>query len=171
MTEIATGIFTGGCQCGAIRFRLQGRPKDVSICHCRMCQKAFGGYYAPLVSSRGLDLTWTRGRLKHFASSNHVKRGFCDKCGTPMTYEAEDGIAISAGSFDDPSALPPIIQFGTEAKIGFVDHLSALPQRETMDDINSAPFLADIRSNQHPDHETESWPQTHSNKKAKETDR
>jgi hypothetical protein len=100
-----------------------------------------------------------------------VKRGFCDHCGTPMTYEAEDGIAISAGSFDDPSALPPIIQFGTEAKIGFVDHLSALPQRATMDDINSAPFLADIRSNQHPDHETESWPQTHSNKDAKETDR
>ncbi|MGO7428793.1 GFA family protein, partial [Rhizobium ruizarguesonis] len=42
--------YTGGCQCGAIRFRVSGDIKDSSICHCRMCQKAFGAYYAPLVS-------------------------------------------------------------------------------------------------------------------------
>ncbi|MGO4319648.1 GFA family protein, partial [Agrobacterium sp. MCAB5] len=35
--------YTGGCQCGAIRFRATGDLKDdlkdSSICHCRMCQK------------------------------------------------------------------------------------------------------------------------------------
>ena len=40
-----------GCQCGAVRFRVEGTLDDASVCHCRMCQKAFGGFYAPLVSA------------------------------------------------------------------------------------------------------------------------
>ena len=35
-------------------------------------------------------------------------KAFCADCGTPLTYEAPDGIAIAAGAFDDPSALPPV---------------------------------------------------------------
>ncbi|RYE59752.1 MAG: GFA family protein [Rhizobiaceae bacterium] len=150
-------IYTGGCQCGALRFRLDGKPDHVSICHCRMCQKAFGAYYAPLVSTRGTGFSWTRGQPKYFHSSNHVRRGFCDNCGTPLTYEAADGIAVSAGAFDDPSALPPSVQYGTEGKIPFVDHLHTLPGHDTMDDIEEAPFLSDIVSNQHPDHDTQTW--------------
>lgn len=151
-------IHTGGCQCGAVRYRVTGELTDSSICHCRMCQKAFGAYYAPLVSVRGVQFEWTRGEPKRFRSSNVVMRGFCGDCGTPLTYEAPDGMAISAGSFDDPSAMPPTKQFGTEGKIGFVDHLHALPGHETIDDLADAPFLADLVSCQHPDHDTETWP-------------
>ena len=43
-------IYTGGCQCGAVRFRVEGALGDASVCHCRMCQKAFGNFYAALVS-------------------------------------------------------------------------------------------------------------------------
>ncbi len=150
-------IYTGGCQCGAVRFRAEGVLKDSSICHCRMCQKAFGAYYAPLVSVRGADFEWTRGEPKRFQSSNHVKRGFCSDCGTPLTYEAPDGIAVAAGAFDDPSALPPVIQWGTENKIGFVDRLHLLPGEETEADVTSASFIADLVSYQHPDHDTPEW--------------
>lgn len=59
--------YTGGCQCGAIRFRATGDLKDSSICHCRMCQKAFGAYYAPLVSVRGVNFEWTRGSRNVFS--------------------------------------------------------------------------------------------------------
>src|SRR3546814_9016363 len=107
-------VHTGGCQCGAVRFRVAGKLTDSSICQCRMCQKAFGAYYAPLVSVRGADLQLTRGSLKHFRSSNHVQRGFCEDCGTPLTYEAVDGIAIAAGAFDDPASVPPTIQYRSE---------------------------------------------------------
>lgn len=158
-SEAVTQTHSGGCQCGAIRFRIVGELKDSSICHCRMCQKAFGAYYAPLVSTRGAELTWTRGMPKRFHSSNHVLRGFCDECGTPLTYEAADGIAVAAGAFDDPASVPPTIQFGTEGKLPFVDHLHELPARQTMDDLEEAPFLADIVSYQHPDHDTEEWPE------------
>ncbi len=59
-------IHTGGCQCGAIRFRVEGDLKDSSICHCRMCQKAFGAYYAPLVSVRGARLNGAVANLSGF---------------------------------------------------------------------------------------------------------
>ncbi|QPC87287.1 GFA family protein [Mesorhizobium sp. NBSH29] len=151
-------VYSGGCQCGAVRFRVEGALGDASICHCRMCQKASGNFFLPLVSARGAKIDWTRGSPKKFRSSNAASRGFCGDCGTPLTYEAPDGIALTIAAFDDPSTLVPTVQWGAEHKLPFVDHLSALPAHETMDDISDALFLAGLASYQHPDHDTENWP-------------
>ena len=150
---------SGGCQCGALRFRVDGPLGDASVCHCRMCQKAFGGFYAPLVSVRDATLTWTRGTLKHFQSSNAVRRGFCGDCGTPLTYEAPDGIAVAIGAFDHPEAIVPIVQFGVEGKLPYADAIAALPQKDTLAEVATAPFLVDIVSYQHPDYDTTTWPE------------
>jgi hypothetical protein len=151
-------IYTGGCQCGAVRFRVEGALGDASICHCRMCQKASGNFYAALVSVRGAQLEWTRGAPKKFRSSNHAIRGFCAECGTPLTYEAPDGVALTIGAFDDPTGIAPLIQWGIEAKLPYVDGVPDLPGEDTMADISSAPYLADLASYQHPDHDTDQWP-------------
>lgn len=155
-------VLSGGCQCGAVRFRMDGLPKDVSVCHCRMCQKAFGAYYAPLVAVGDAEVNWTKGEPKRFSSSNFAKRGFCENCGTPLTYEAPDGLSLAAGAFDDPSRLPPTVQFGVECKLAFVDAIPALPERATLDDLADAPFLTDVVSYQHPDRDTEQWPEAKS---------
>ena len=44
-------VHEGGCQCGAVRFSV-GRLGRGSICHCRMCQKAFGSFFGPRAISR-----------------------------------------------------------------------------------------------------------------------
>ena len=150
--------YSGGCQCGAVRFRVEGPLGEPSICHCRMCQKAFGGFYAPLVSTQGATLVWTRGTPAKFRSSNYVERGFCARCGTPLTYEAPDGVALAIGAFDDPELLAPRVQFGIEGKLPYVDAIPALPGRHTFEDLEAAPFLHDIVSYQHPDHDTDKWP-------------
>ena len=155
---MANEQYSGGCQCGAVRFRVDGRLGDASVCHCRMCQKAFGGFYAPLVSVGDATLTWTRGAPKTFQSSNAARRGFCAECGTPLTYEAPDGIALAIGAFDKPQDLAPKIQWGVEGKLGYVDHVHELPEQPTLDDAAAAPFLKDLVSYQHPDHDTETWP-------------
>jgi hypothetical protein len=151
-------VYTGGCQCGAVRFRVEGALGDASVCHCRMCQKAFGSFYAPLVSVRRAKLLWTRGEPKRFRSSNHVMRGFCSDCGTPLTFEAPDGIALAIGAFDHPDDMAPTIQWGIEAKLPYADDIPRLPGEATDADTASAPYLEDLVSFQHPDYDTDTWP-------------
>lgn len=158
MTHVDTLHYCGGCQCGAVRFRVEGTLGDASLCHCRMCQKAFGNFYAPLVSVGSAKLVWSRGAPKYFQSSSAARRGFCGDCGTPLCYEAPDGAGLAIAAFDAPEAIVPKIQWGVEAKLSYVDRIGELPGHDTMADQDAAPFLTDLVSYQHPDHDTETWP-------------
>ena len=142
---------TGGCQCGAVRFRATALGR-ASICHCRRCQKAFGGLFGPLVTAKGLE--WTRGEPKRFASSNVAKRGFCEACGTPLTYEYEGGIDVAIGALDDPNLAPPTVQLNLADKLAVYDELHRLPGRPPGEQPPTDAFLASVKSNQHPDHDT-----------------
>ena len=144
--------FSGGCQCGAVRFRVEGPLGEASICHCRMCQKATGGLYGPYVAAPGL--VWTRGERKRFQSSNKVWRGFCEACGTPLTFEyGESSMALAIGALDDPAAARPTKQLGSPSKLPWVDALADQPVHEPTEP-RAAAHLASIISLQHPDRDT-----------------
>ena len=145
---------SGGCQCGAVRYRGSDFGR-ASICHCRMCQKAFGAPFALLVTVR--DLEWTRGEPKRFRSSNKVERGFCAECGTPLTYEYGGPTEIAVCTFDDPSVAPPTIQVNPESKLPFFDGLCSLPTRPEGAEPEQEAFKASVVSHQHPDHDTAEW--------------
>ncbi|HQZ12136.1 MAG TPA: GFA family protein [Devosia sp.] len=147
-------VHTGGCQCGAVRFqvKLLGRA---SICHCRMCQKAFGGFFGPLVTAH--DATWTRGEPKWFQSSNRARRAFCGECGTPLAYETKYGLELAIGAFDDPTVAAPALQVNLHDRLPFFHDLTSLPERTEVTD-EWRDFMAGIHSNQHPDHDTDDWP-------------
>ncbi len=145
---------TGGCQCGAIRFSVkEGELGRASICHCRMCQKAFGAFFGPLVSAPGLR--WTRGAPKRFQSSNRARRGFCPDCGTPLTFEPNDGPAeIAIGAFDQPGAIRPVIQHDLAGRLPWFAELADLPFRTPEEAAQVKGYYASIASRQHPDHDT-----------------
>jgi len=144
----------GGCQCGKVRYALFGPTGNPHICHCRMCQKAFGSFFAPLVSVELADFEWTHGEPGMFASSEPVERGFCRDCGTPLSfrYLETSRINVSIGSLDDPAAVRPEQQFGIEARMPWFAELHALPESRTEDDI-PPDMLSRLASRQHPDHE------------------
>ena len=153
-------LHTGGCQCGAIRFALHTEPRPATICHCRMCQKAFGGFFAPLATVARADLVFTRGRLRLFASSDEVERGFCGNCGTPLSfaYNGTDTIDLALGAFDAPARIPVVEQIWTSATLPAFRTLHDLPARPE-DEPGYAHVVASVAAtcHQHPDHDTADW--------------
>jgi len=124
-----------------------------------MCQKAFGSFFGPLVSVKVAELVWTRGEPKRFASSDQVRRGFCDACGTPLTFEwSADVIDLAIGAFDDPAPLRPVIQMATGSALPWVAELGSLPVNPPEAESRMQDWYASVRSHQHPDHDTDSWP-------------
>jgi hypothetical protein len=152
---------TGGCQCGAVRYRSSQLIDNAHICHCRMCQKAVGNFFAAFVGAPNDGLVWTRGEPATFASSNLAERGFCAACGTPLFYRTIGGTrtGLTIASLDDPALAPPQIQVGMEGRYAFMDHLGALPDNGTTEDdmAEQAPAIR-ASNHQHPDHDTEQWP-------------
>ena len=146
-------LYRGGCQCGAVRFRVEGALGKTSICHCRMCQKAFGNFFAPLVHVEKAQMRWTKREPSRFQSSEHVLRGFCEACGTPLTYEADGGVSLAVGAFDDPSEVVPEIQYGVESRLAYTARLADLPERPLVEDPAADACIAEMRSFQHPDHD------------------
>jgi hypothetical protein len=151
MTTAANPVLTGGCQCGAIRFALKAAPTKVSICHCRMCQKASGAPFAAFAEIENGDFGWTRGKPAAFRSSSIAERDFCRDCGTPLSFRRIDGARmIMTGTFDRPDRLIPIRQYGTESRLGWVVAIANLPSQTTLQNYGSE-NVGGIVSHQHPD--------------------
>lgn len=153
---------TGGCQCGAVRYSAQVMPDNAHICHCRMCQKAVGNYFAALVGAPKESFVWTRGQASVFRSSEQVDRGFCAACGTPLFYRGVNSeyVTVTIGSLDHPDRLKPLSQDGIEGRMPWFSQLTAVPDSGETGAGDAAQWAAAIKASnhQHPDHDTENWP-------------
>jgi hypothetical protein len=123
--------YTGGCQCGAMRYRAEGPYTHSSVCYCGMCQKASGGPFMVFVRFPADKVQWSK-PLPVFASSPRVERGFCRDCGTPLTYRRIDShnISVTANSLDDPAAIQPTSRFSVEREVPWCATLANLPAAE-----------------------------------------
>jgi len=160
MSEAGTRI-TGGCQCGAVRYALHEEPTDPHICHCRMCQKAFGSFFAPLAGVAVSAFELTRGEPAIFMSSDQTERGFCRNCGTPLTFHYVESprIAVALGTLDEPETLAPRAQYGIERRLAWFAALPGLPgDRTTEEDDPALAGKIAATNHQHPDHDTAVWP-------------
>ena len=152
---------SGGCQCGAVRYHATRFTDNAHICHCRMCQKAVGNFFAALVGAPKDAVTWTRGTPARFRSSAHVDRGYCRDCGTPLFYDGVNGdrISFTIGSLDRPEQFKPVTQDGIEGRMPWFAELPAVPDLGETEAGDSAEWAAAIKasSRQHPDHDTAEW--------------
>ncbi len=152
--DAAPGL-TGGCQCGAVRYRLSAKPTGVNICHCRMCQKASGGPMMAFGGVRLSEFVVSSGAIATFSSSDIAERGFCAQCGTPLTYQGvgSDRISVTLGSLDEPGAVAPVTQLGVESRVDWLVASLNLPEIR-IEQWLAKKKIAVIHNHQHPDHET-----------------
>lgn len=124
----------GGCQCGAVRYRVNGPVRQANLCHCRMCQRAVSGPFAALFDIARDDLEWTgKDAPAVWRSSNAAMRGFCIQCGSPLTFEylRSDEISLTIASLDDPDAVPPTVNYGIESMRHWLHGALTAPGEQT----------------------------------------
>jgi hypothetical protein len=99
---------SGRCECGGVRYRVDGPLRDVSNCHCYRCRRFTGHHMAasgaPLASvTFDADAT-----LKWYSPDPTVAYGFCSVCGSSLFWKAQsspDHLVICAGTLDQPTGL------------------------------------------------------------------
>ena len=93
----ATIGLTGGCQCGAVRYRLERRRRPAPASAIAACARRPAARRSwPSPGSTPPNLVFTRGAPTTFASSEIAERGFCAACGTPLTYRDRRRATASA---------------------------------------------------------------------------
>lgn len=97
----------GSCNCGAVSFTLDQAPTEATACHCSLCRKQSGHFFASanlpkasLVIAGAENLTWYR-------SSEKVRRGFCSRCGSWLFWEPvfRDWTSVALGALDGQTGL------------------------------------------------------------------
>ena len=102
----------GGCLCGRVRFTASGEPVAKAFCHCPSCRRAAGAPVVAWAMFPSESVRFTTEALSRYESSPGVVRGFCSRCGTPVSYEGPliDGlIDLTIAAFDLPGELKPDI--------------------------------------------------------------
>ena len=126
MSEIELPAFPveGGCQCGAVRYRITGAPLAVYNCHCRDCQRSSGATHSMSMPIRRELLEHLGGELvaydKAADSGRTVRMLGCASCGTKLWNEPLASPAmfvVKPGTLDDPSWAVPIGNIWTDSRL------------------------------------------------------
>jgi len=126
----------GGCFCGEIRYKIKGAPEWSAHCHCRSCQKATGAAFTSWTAVKKENFEVIKGQISTRTWPG-VERGFCNQCGTSLTYVAEEGwpglVSILAPTFDDPTVATPEGHYYVENQLSWVKLDDGLPTHEKFD--------------------------------------
>lgn len=99
------------CACGALRAKITGAPKRVSVCHCHACRTRTGRAFSTNMRFDRAQVT-SRGRAQSYArigdDGGTIKYHFCPTCGVSVWYENSglpEAVMVPAGALA-PADLP-----------------------------------------------------------------
>ena len=132
-------VRTGGCLCGAVRFRTRGALRGVVYCHCSQCRKQTGHVYAATsLDDTRLEIDGAE-MLTWYAASDDAKRGFCRTCGSALFWK-RNGTDVATATvilklilmprlcFDMPSGLKGETHIFVAEKADYYEIEDGLPQ-------------------------------------------
>jgi hypothetical protein len=118
-----TERLTGGCLCGAIRYRYEGALGAAFNCHCSICRRASGAPFVAWMTLNSAGLGFDRGAPKYRHSTKDGRRGFCPDCGTQLffVFDSEPELIYSTvASHDKPNETPPRTDIHAQDRLDWV---------------------------------------------------
>ena len=138
--------WTGGCLCGAVRYRASADPLRVVSCHCGTCRRASGAAFMTFVHFPVGAFAWTSGEPVRYRSSAAAERGFCAVCGSTLSmHEAvlADRVQVSLGSLDRPDRVRPDDHVWTSSQLPWLEVVDDRPRFATVSDAVPSRALDD----------------------------
>jgi hypothetical protein len=102
---------TGGCNCGAVRYEIDGPLLDAGYCHCTRCQRRSGtaasanGRAAP----GSFRIVTGEDHIRSWRPETGFEKAFCDDCGSALFSRAPDDhdrVAVRLGTLDGDPGVP-----------------------------------------------------------------
>lgn len=124
-------MIAGRCECGCVRFEVNGDIFDFSHCHCSQCRRLHGAAYATFAGVRRGDFRYLAGAsdVSTYASSPSNDRVFCSICGSTILVDPQDEpehLYLSMSTLEGDPSRPA----GYHAYVG-----SKAPWHEISDDL------------------------------------
>lgn len=103
-------MLEGGCLCGAVEYRIKGRPRFMYQCHCGKCRAASGASFVTnlIVDAEKLEIRAGKESLTAYESSPGKFRRFCSRCGSPIYSQGEKTkrvVSVRAGTLKQDPGL------------------------------------------------------------------
>ena len=111
---------TGGCQCGAVRYRIDTEPLTVIACHCGQCQKQSASAFGMTMTVPRAAFSFTKGEPARWQrtadSGNALGAAFCQECGVRLLHDppGKATINVKPGTLDDTSWVKPVGHIWTD---------------------------------------------------------
>jgi hypothetical protein len=126
-------VLVGGCECGAVRYRVADAFLYAANCHCSRCRAATGSAFKPFAGierekleiTDGLDMILVVGD----EDSNHTR---CGACGSLLFSVVRDGayVHVAMGSLRDDPSIRPTEHIFVGSKAPWFEITDHLPQAE-----------------------------------------
>ncbi|MEM9422785.1 MAG: GFA family protein [Pseudomonadota bacterium] len=109
MADTSGQSLRGSCLCGDVCYRTTGPVDQTSACHCSLCRKWSGHYWASFnVDQEHLVLEKGEASLAWYPMDG-TERGFCIICGTSLFWRRENDarghVSVSLGTVEGDTGL------------------------------------------------------------------
>ncbi|HEY6835945.1 MAG TPA: GFA family protein [Gaiellaceae bacterium] len=123
---------TGGCACGAVRYRLTSDPLFTHCCHCLNCQRQTGSAFVInlLIEPARMELEGDPQPVDVPRDDGSTQRIYrCPQCQVAV-FSEYGGPAVRfvrGGTLDDPSSITPDVHIYTRSKLPWVTLPDSVP--------------------------------------------
>lgn len=93
---------TGGCNCGEVRYEIEGDPVRVGLCHCETCRKDSGSAFSYFGVWRREHIIITGETGSWSSPPGSGGRHFCRSCGSSLFSGRDDEVEFRLGTLDNP---------------------------------------------------------------------